>query len=111
VNSLGLAKPPSRRTRSAAGGKASRSFTPWLAIASPPAPARAAIPTGASWDPLGPPDELIEVLAKMQVPDPERNLKWLVIAEHRSQLERNPGYLAAFVKRHEFFWKARLTGT
>ena len=44
----------------------------------------------------------------MQVEDEASNLKWRAIACHASQVELGPvsaGYLRAFVRRHEFFWR------
>jgi len=89
-------------------------FTPELPFEPPPVPAGAEQPTGASWGPLGPPDERIEVPEPMLAADPDENLKWRVIAQYRSQVrcERDAdgryhascGYLRAFVKREEFFW-------
>jgi LmbE family N-acetylglucosaminyl deacetylase len=88
-------------------------FTPQLDFTAPPGD------RGATWGPLGPPDELIEVPLAMQDRDPAKNLKWRVIARYVSQLdcatERNKrqhpscGYLRAFVKRIEFFWRLRIS--
>jgi LmbE family N-acetylglucosaminyl deacetylase len=89
-------------------------FTPALDITPPPLPACATRDEGASWGPLGPPDELVEVPPAMQVAEPDRNLKWLAIARYTSQVDctrhddggyaASCGYMRAFVKRHEFFW-------
>ncbi len=94
-------------------------FTPRLAFEPPPVPAGSEQPTGRSWGPVGPPDERVDVPESMLDDDPERNLKWRVIAEYASQISCNPqpdgnyhascGYMRAFVKREEFFWTRRLT--
>jgi hypothetical protein len=70
------------------------------------------------WGPAGPPDEFVEVPESMRDPDPRRNLKWRVIERYESQIDCEPdrsgrfppscGYLRAFVKRHEFFWRTTL---
>jgi LmbE family N-acetylglucosaminyl deacetylase len=82
-------------------------FTPHLDFAAPPGE------DGASWGPLGPPDELVEVPLSMQEPDPARNLKLRAITKYVTQLDcrrrggsyhASCGYLRAFVKRREFFW-------
>jgi LmbE family N-acetylglucosaminyl deacetylase len=99
-------------------------FTPALDVTPPPLPP-CAVPSdrangeranaeGASWGPLGPPDELVEVPPDMQTAEPDRNLKWLAIARYASQVDctrrddgsypASCGYMRAFVKRHEFFW-------
>jgi hypothetical protein len=44
----------------------------------------------------------------MQRAEEASNLKWRAIACHASQVEVSPvsaGYLRAFVRRHEFFWR------
>jgi LmbE family N-acetylglucosaminyl deacetylase len=84
-------------------------FTPLLEFEPPP------VAGGFEWGPLGQPDELVDVPREMLDPDPRRNLKWQVIARHRSQIVCKPdrsgayhpscGYMRAFVKRHEFFWR------
>lgn len=91
------------------GGDPEARFRPDLGFEPPPTP------TGPSWGPLGPPDELLETPSAMRERDPERNLKWRAIRCYRSQLpamrdgsgRAHPahGYLRAFVKRHEFFWR------
>jgi LmbE family N-acetylglucosaminyl deacetylase len=83
-------------------------FTPHLDFTPPP------LDSGASWGPLGAPDELVEVPSEMQDPEPTRNLKWRALAQYVSQLDcridrggayhPSCGYLRAFVKRTEFFW-------
>lgn len=83
-------------------------FTPLLEFEPPP------VSDGFDWGPLGPPHELVDVPAEMLETDPRRNLKWQVIAQHRSQVScrqdrsgayhASCGYMRAFVKRHEFFW-------
>jgi LmbE family N-acetylglucosaminyl deacetylase len=93
-------------------------FTPALEVTAPPPPC-AIRPEGASWGPLGPPDELMEVPPEMQVAEADRNLKWRAIARYASQVDcrqrddggyhASCGYMRAFVKRHEFFW-TRLFG-
>jgi len=92
-------------------------FTPALDVTAPPLPPCAAESSGMRWGPVGPPDELVEVPAAMQDASLERNLKWRVLTEYRSQLDcqkrsdgtyhASCGYLRAFVKRHEFFWVRR----
>ena len=87
-------------------------FTPHLDFTAPP------VDSGASWGPLGPPDEQVEVPLAMQDPDPTRNLKLQTIARYVSELDRRSkggesyhpscGYLRAFVKRTEFFWTQRV---
>jgi LmbE family N-acetylglucosaminyl deacetylase len=89
-------------------------FTPALEVTAPPLPPCAVRPEGASWGPLGLPDELVEVPPEMQLAAPDRNLKWQVIARYASQVDctrqdnggyhASCGYMRAFVKRHEFFW-------
>ena len=83
-------------------------FTPHLEFDPPP------VPGGFAWGPLGSPDVFVDVPKEMLDPDPRRNLKWQVVARHRSQIVCKPdrsgayhascGYMRAFVKRHEFFW-------
>lgn len=82
-------------------------FTPQLDFTPPPAKG------GASWGPLGPPHELVDVPPSMQEPDPARNLKFQAITTYVTQLDcrrrgasyhPSCGYLRAFVKRREFFW-------
>jgi len=92
-------------------------FTPALDVTPPPRPPCAIRGDGASWGPLGPPDELVEVPPEMQAADPDRNLKWLAIERYASQVDctrrddggypASCGYMRAFVKRHEFFWTRR----
>ena len=89
-------------------------FTPAIDVTPPPLPACATGAQGASWGPLGPPDELLEVPPEMQAAEPDRNLKWRAIAHYTSQVDctrrddggypASCGYMRAFVKRHEFFW-------
>jgi len=93
------------------GGPFAR-FTPDLGFDPPP------VDGGYGWGPLGPPDELVEVPETMRSSDPDANLKWQVISRYASQIScgeradgtRHPscGYLRAFVKRHEFFWRSEL---
>jgi LmbE family N-acetylglucosaminyl deacetylase len=83
-------------------------FTPQLDFTPPPNG------SGLSWGPLGPPDEVVEVPAALQDPDPERNLKLQAIMSYTTQLDCRKkangsfhpscGYLRAFAKRSEFFW-------
>jgi LmbE family N-acetylglucosaminyl deacetylase len=92
-------------------------FTPALDVTPPPLPPCAIRGEDASWGPLGPPDELVEVPPEMQTAEPDRNLKWLAIARYASQVDctrrddggypASCGYMRAFVKRHEFFWTRR----
>jgi len=96
-------------------------FTPALDVTPPPLPACALRGGRASWGPLGPPDELVEVPPEMQAADPDRNLKWRAIARYTSQVDctrrsdggypASCGYMRAFVKRHEFFWTQRFGDT
>jgi LmbE family N-acetylglucosaminyl deacetylase len=96
-------------------------FTPDLDVTAPPVPPCATSPEGASWGPLGPPDELMEVPPEMQAAEPDRNLKWRAIARYASQVDctrradgsyhASCGYMRAFVKRHEFFWTRLFGGT
>src|SRR5262249_59947159 len=62
-------------------------FTPEIDVTPPPLPACAIRGGSASWGPLGPPDELVEVPPEMQAADPDRNLKWRGIARYTSQVE------------------------
>jgi LmbE family N-acetylglucosaminyl deacetylase len=87
-------------------------FTPQLDFTPPPGE------NGASWGPLGPPHELVEVPPSMQEPDPARNLKLQAISKYATQLDcrrrgdsyhPSCGYLRAFVKRTEFFWTLRVS--
>lgn len=91
-------------------------FTPALDVTPPALPPCGTSGDGAtSWGPSGPPDEWIEVPADMQAPDAERNLKWRVLSRYASQVDcargddgtvhASCGYMRAFVKRHEFFWR------
>ena len=92
----------------APAGEPGTRFLPAAEVEAPPSPACAPEPEATSWGPLGPPHELREVPADMQVADEASNLKWRAIACHVSQLEHGPvsaGYLRAFVRRHEFFWR------
>ena len=96
-------------------------FTPGTDVTPPPIPPCSDSPTGFSWGPQGPPDELVEVPVAMQATDATRNLKWQVIARYASQVEcaqrtdgsypPSCGYMRAFVKRHEFFWTRRFGPT
>jgi LmbE family N-acetylglucosaminyl deacetylase len=89
-------------------GEPPQRFLPESDVEPPPSPACAENPAARSWGPLGPPDALVEVPAEMQRADEAANLKWQAIACHESQLELGPvsaGYLRAFVRRHEFFWR------
>jgi LmbE family N-acetylglucosaminyl deacetylase len=86
-------------------------FTPHLDFAAPPDE------DGASWGPLGPPDELVEVPLSMQEPNPALNLKLRAITRYVTQLDCRRrdgsyhvscGYLRAFAKRREFFWRLQI---
>jgi len=102
------------------GGPFAR-FTPALDVTAPPLPACGNHPEGASWGPLGPPDELVEVPPEMQAAEPDHNLKWRAIARYVSQVDctrrddggypASCGYMRAFVKRHEFFWTRQFGDT
>ena len=95
------------------GGPFAR-FSPALEVTAPPLPPCAVGREGASWGPLGPPDELVEVPPEMEAAEPDHNLKWRVIGRYASQVDctrrddggypPSCGYMRAFVKRHEFFW-------
>ncbi|MGZ8693911.1 MAG: PIG-L deacetylase family protein [Gaiellaceae bacterium] len=92
----------------APAGEPHERFLPAAEVGPPPAPACAPDPATAGWGPLGPPHEVREVPSDMQAPDEAENLKWQAIACHPSQVELGPvsaGYLRAFVRRHEFFWR------
>jgi LmbE family N-acetylglucosaminyl deacetylase len=88
-------------------------FTPLIDFAAPPADPCDASSTGTRWGPVGPPNEIVEVPAAMRNTTESTNKKWLTISEHESQIDcSNPdayhvncGYMRAFVKRSEFFWK------
>jgi LmbE family N-acetylglucosaminyl deacetylase len=91
-------------------------FTPALDVGPPPIPACGGPVTAADWGPAGSPDELVPVPPAMQLADPDRNLKWQVIARYASQVDcrrrangyhASCGYMRAFVKRREFFWTRR----
>jgi len=90
-------------------------FTPWLEFTAPPIPTCGS-PVGASWGPLGPPTEWIEVPAEMQAPTEAANLKWQTLNVWDSQcppddpLHVTCGYFRAFVKNSEFFWTRTYTG-
>jgi LmbE family N-acetylglucosaminyl deacetylase len=70
--------------------------------------------SGPDWGPLGPPDEVLEVPARLQDPHPRTNLKLQAIMKYATQLDcrrkddgslhPSCGYLRAFAKRSEFFW-------
>ena len=90
-------------------------FTPGLPFTAPTVPGcdPDATPTGSSWGPDGPPNEIVPVPAAMQAATEAANLKWQVISRYATQIDCNPqpeyhvncGYMRAFVKREEFFWK------
>jgi len=92
-------------------------FTPQLDFAPPPSDTNSD-DAGPAWGPFGPPDELAEVPLEMQDPDPNRNLKLLAITRYVTQLDcrrrddgsfhPSCGFLRAFAKRSEFFWKVDL---
>ena len=88
-------------------------FTPTLNFTAPPAqPCDASDPT-TSWGPFGPPNELVEVPASMQATSEATNRKWQAISQYESQVDCTTpaeyhvscGYMRAFVKKSEFFWK------
>jgi LmbE family N-acetylglucosaminyl deacetylase/regulation of enolase protein 1 (concanavalin A-like superfamily) len=97
------------------GGNPFARFTPALSFLAPTLPAcdPGATPTGSSWGPDGAPNELDTVPAAMQASTEAANLKWQVIAKYVTQIDCTPnpdyhvncGYMRAFVKREEFFWK------
>ena len=92
----------------APAGDPQERFLPDAEVEAPPSPACAERPAATSWGPRGEPDVRPEVPHEMQRPDEATNLKWRAIACHESQLELGPvsaGYLRAFVRRHEFFWR------
>jgi LmbE family N-acetylglucosaminyl deacetylase len=89
-------------------------FTPTIDVTAPPTPTCSSTSTGSSWGTPGPPNELLEVPATMQVDNEATNLKWRVLSNYETQIDGcNPetnahitcGYMRAFVKRHEFFWR------
>jgi hypothetical protein len=62
---------------------------------------------------MGPPTESVTVPTNMQSTSESTNVKWQAIEKHASQIDcTNPdeyyvncGYMRAFVKRNEFFWR------
>jgi hypothetical protein len=62
---------------------------------------------------MGAPDEFVDVPTSMQSTNEATNKKWQAISKHESQIDcSNPdeyhvncGYMRAFVKRREFFWR------
>jgi LmbE family N-acetylglucosaminyl deacetylase len=90
-------------------------FTPALGFTAPPVPACSGSPTGASWGDYGPPTEIVPVPADMQATSEATNRKWQLISRYASQIDCTPdpsgnysvtcGYLRAFAKREEIFWR------
>jgi LmbE family N-acetylglucosaminyl deacetylase/regulation of enolase protein 1 (concanavalin A-like superfamily) len=93
-------------------------FTPTIDFTAPPAAPCDGSDSSTSWGPMGPPNEWVTVPADMQVTNETTNRKWLAISRYESQVDcSNPqeyhvncGYMRAFVKRREFFWR-NLYGT
>jgi LmbE family N-acetylglucosaminyl deacetylase/regulation of enolase protein 1 (concanavalin A-like superfamily) len=102
-------------TLASVGGNPFARFTPALSFLAPTLPGcdHEATPTGSSWGPDGAPNELDTVPAPMQAATEAANLKWQVISRYATQIDCTPqpeyhvncGYMRAFVKREEFFWK------
>jgi LmbE family N-acetylglucosaminyl deacetylase len=88
-------------------------FAPALDLTAPPANPCDQTDHSTSWGPMGPPNEQVEVPASMQVADEAANKKWQAIAAHSSLIDCSTpgnyhvscGYMRAFVKRHEQFWR------
>jgi LmbE family N-acetylglucosaminyl deacetylase/regulation of enolase protein 1 (concanavalin A-like superfamily) len=88
-------------------------FTPWLDFTAPPAEPCDPASTATSWGPMGAPNETITVPSNMQTTSEATNRKWQTISQHESQIDcSNPdeyhvncGYMRAFAKRSEFFWR------
>jgi LmbE family N-acetylglucosaminyl deacetylase/regulation of enolase protein 1 (concanavalin A-like superfamily) len=88
-------------------------FTPTLDFTTPPANPCNAADASTSWGPLGAPGEWVDVPASMQSTTESANKKWQAISKHASQIDCstpsdyhvNCGYMRAFVKKREFFWR------
>jgi LmbE family N-acetylglucosaminyl deacetylase/regulation of enolase protein 1 (concanavalin A-like superfamily) len=88
-------------------------FTPWLDFTAPPANPCDPSDNSSSWGPMGGPNEFVDVPTSMQTSTESTNKKWQAISRHASQIDcTNPdeyhvncGYMRAFVKRREFFWR------
>ena len=89
-------------------------FTPTIVFTAPPAEPCNEANTNTDWGPLGPPNESVEVPASMQDTSEAANKKWQAISKHQTQIDCvddgnyhvNCGYMRAFVKRNEPFWRA-----
>jgi LmbE family N-acetylglucosaminyl deacetylase/regulation of enolase protein 1 (concanavalin A-like superfamily) len=88
-------------------------FTPSLDFAAPPANPCDEADASMSWGPMSAPNEFVDVPPSMQSTNEVTNKKWQAISRHESQIDcSNPddyhvncGYMRAFVKRREFFWR------
>jgi hypothetical protein len=88
-------------------------FTPTLDFTAPPAFPCDPAQSSTSWGPMGAPNEVVEVPANMRTTSEATNKKWQTINKHESQIDCtypdeyhvNCGYMRAFVKRSEFFWR------
>ena len=88
-------------------------FTPTLDFTAPPADPCNPATRRPSWGPFGAPNEVVDVPATMQTTSEATNKKWLAINKYDSQIDcENPdpyhvncGYMRAFVKKSEFFWR------
>jgi LmbE family N-acetylglucosaminyl deacetylase/regulation of enolase protein 1 (concanavalin A-like superfamily) len=93
-------------------------FTPTLDFTAPPAFPCDPGQTLTSWGPMGAPNEIVDVPANMQTTSEATNKKWLTIDTYDSQIDcENPdpyhvncGYMRAFVKKSEFFWRYEFNG-
>jgi LmbE family N-acetylglucosaminyl deacetylase len=88
-------------------------FTPTLNFSIPPANPCDINDASTDWGPFGAPNESVDVPASMQTTSEATNKKWQSISKYASQVDcSNPdeyhvscGYMRAFVKKNEFFWK------
>ncbi len=88
-------------------------FTPTVDFTAPPAFPCDSAQNGTSWGPMGAPNETVVVPANMQTTSEATNKKWQAISVYTSQIDCtdtssyhvNCGYMRAFVKRSEFFWR------
>jgi LmbE family N-acetylglucosaminyl deacetylase len=98
---------------SIAGNDPFARFTPGLDFTAPPADPCDASSSATSWGALGAPNEVVEVPASMRSADEAANEKWQAIAKHASLIDCSTpaeyhvscGYMRAFAKRSEFFWR------
>jgi LmbE family N-acetylglucosaminyl deacetylase len=88
-------------------------FTPTIDFTIPPAEPCDPGNPATSWGPMGAPNESVVVPSSMQSTSEATNKKWQTISKHETQIDcSNPddyhvncGYMRAFVKRNEFFWR------